>query len=285
MLDAKRRGRILLLGASALGLGLLFFAGRFFDVPVHRGFEASLAQQPSVIFAFLLVLFCFALTVALGTAIAGHLSVNAGLLVGCLSLAGFSALGGTMRDVMLWAQAQQTAPLRLFIVLAVETLLLGIIIAAAWWALRELRCRGVIARHQSAIAKSGSVGDQLTSLAAQVAVTAGVVLLLAPVSDKLQSWAAVFLASLVGAIVTQYARPAGEEGWHWSAPLLVGIVGYLITAAYPAGFLTANLSGTFADLAHPLPLDYASFGPAGAIIGHWLAEKWRDKAEPEGEAA
>jgi hypothetical protein len=33
---------------------------------------------------------------------------------------------------------------------------------------------------------------------------------------------------------------------------------------------TGRVTGVFAPLARPLPLDYASFGTAGALLGYWM---------------
>jgi hypothetical protein len=39
------------------------------------------------------------------------------------------------------------------------------------------------------------------------------------------------------------------------------------------------MRGPFAGLVRPLPLDYASAGPAGAILGHWMSRKWQKERE------
>jgi len=43
--------------------------------------------------------------------------------------------------------------------------------------------------------------------------------------------------------------------------------------------------GLLAPLARPLPLDYASLGTAGAILGYWTSRQWQRAKELETEAA
>ena len=40
-------------------------------------------------------------------------------------------------------------------------------------------------------------------------------------------------------------------------------------------------AGALAALGRPLPLDYASLGPAGAILGYWISRGWERAKETD----
>ena len=39
-----------------------------------------------------------------------------------------------------------------------------------------------------------------------------------------------------------------------------------------------------APLSRPLPLDYASVGPAGALIGYWMSRRWHRTRQLESQS-
>ncbi|HWG07322.1 MAG TPA: hypothetical protein VG271_20140, partial [Beijerinckiaceae bacterium] len=49
---------------------------------------------------------------------------------------------------------------------------------------------------------------------------------------------------------------------------------YLNASDYTTGYAV----GTFANLAHPLPLDYTSAGVAGTLLGYWVGADRPDVA-------
>lgn len=68
--------------------------------------------------------------------------------------------------------------------------------------------------------------------------------------------------------------PVPSSIWYWAGPLMVGLVGYLLVfTGQDPQLVVGNPSGTFAALARPLPMDYASVGPAGALLGYWMMRK------------
>ena len=82
--------------------------------------------------------------------------------------------------------------------------------------------------------------------------------------------AGVFLAALAGTGIAEYwFKDARAVPWYWVGPLAVGAIGYLMNyfTGNPDGVQTGYLTGAFASLARPIPLDYASAGMAGAIVG------------------
>ena len=87
-----------------------------------------------------------------------------------------------------------------------------------------------------------------------------------------QCVASVFLGGLVasGLVESSFRSPSGGR-WYWIAPLAVGVIGYLLAAVQNPGWAQSVriLDGTLAPLARPLPLDYASAGMFGTLLGYW----------------
>jgi len=101
--------------------------------------------------------------------------------------------------------------------------------------------------------------------------------------------AAVFVASLLATLLAYSFAPVRPSVWFWMGPLVVGVIGY--ASGYvnwgrggPSLWKAGLASGFFAPLARPLPLDYASLGPAGAILGYWVSRGWQRAKELEAEA-
>jgi len=112
-----------------------------------------------------------------------------------------------------------------------------------------------------------------TALALQAAGTAMLVILLVRTDDKKQVLSAVAVASLLSTLLAYSIVPARPSVCFWAGPIIVGIVGYV--AAYfiwgsvdPVTWKSGQGGGLFIPLARPLPLDYASLGTAGAILGY-----------------
>jgi hypothetical protein len=128
----------------------------------------------------------------------------------------------------------------------------------------------------------GGAMTELSSLALQFLVTALGVMLIAQSEAKQQVMAAIFIGSWGGAIIAHMAFGTGTRGWYWLPPLVVGLFGYVLAYLFePSGLMVADFRGAFAGLYRPMPLDYASMGPAGAIVGHWMSRRWqRDKESP-----
>ena len=65
------------------------------------------------------------------------------------------------------------------------------------------------------------------------------------------------------------------------------MVGYLYTYQYGAhNAAIGEPAGIFASLARPMPLDYASVGVAGSLMGYWVGRKQhRDRLNEADEAA
>ena len=57
--------------------------------------------------------------------------------------------------------------------------------------------------------------------------------------------------------------------WYFTGPTIVAIVGYLLAFFDPDGIRMGYIDQ---PLARALPLDYASAGYAGAVLGSWMGE-------------
>ena len=66
-------------------------------------------------------------------------------------------------------------------------------------------------------------------------------------------------------------KAANLGKWYWVGPILVGLIGYIGCYMNPHGWELGQPTGTFAPLARPLPICYASFGMAGALFGYWMS--------------
>ncbi len=287
ILNAYQRARILLVGAAVLAFAIFWVSGSFFGFPGRPGFEGGVLQQPSPVLALLVLLLTMAAAVLVGTTIAGMVRFNAGLAAGCLGLGAWSARVGDIRDTILWGLSHGS-PGALFVKLAVEAAILAMLIGACWFVLRTMYLRGLIRDRESVAGLNRERlypdGPALGSLAVQALATALLMGLIARTEEKQQVWAAVFIASFFGPVLAQFLYPASPAGWHWLPPLVVGIAGYLLNAG-ASGIEIGTIRGGFAAMARPLPLDYASAGPAGAILGLWMVRRWERERQAEKEAA
>ena len=115
---------------------------------------------------------------------------------------------------------------------------------------------------------------RLQALIAQVLLTGFMVMFFVPVDLKKEAQAGVFLSAFIGAAVTEYFfERENASAWFWAGPAVVGVAGYVLNYFYNAAGapnVTGHLFGLFAPLSRPLPLDYASAGTVGALLGYWV---------------
>ena len=298
LLSSYHRTRLLLYTATGICFVAFWWVGRMMGIPVNPGFEDSLLQQPHALVAVLVVAVMLGVCTALGTALAGSIRFNAGLVVACLGLSALSMRSGAIRYTIFWGLGHGLSAQRIFGRLFFEMVILTVLVGGCWWALRSLHAMEFLRdrehspkkeptdaekpRHNEQ-AKGGAWDDAVTEVAAvglQALVTLVLVLFLAATEDKKQVLAAVFIGALVGPMISHLFFASGPRGWYWVAPLVVGMIGYAFAWANPAGAEIGVLKGALGALARPLPLDYASAGTAGAIIGSWMSRRWaRDREE------
>lgn len=276
-MNAYQRARILLLVASVTCGVVFWWMARSFGFPLAPGLCGSLALHPGGAGFFLAVAATFFASVAVGTVLAGVIRFNAGLVAACVGLAALSVRGGDIRQV-LFGSVDTLGGSEIFKRLAVETVLLAMLIGCGWTVLKWLHLRGLIVDREGdpAIAnKDIPSRNEGISLPVQTLVTGYCLLVLMASEAKFQGIFAVGISSLVGGIIAQYLFPTPSNGCYWLPPLMVGVIGYVLAYFNPTGVNIGELTGRFAALGRPVPLDYAGSGVAAAIIGHWLARAWQ----------
>lgn len=250
---------------------LLFrWAGKSLGIPAERSFDISVLQQPHWPLALISIYMLFAVCLILGTLISGRWWFFGGLFSAMIGLSALSAMGGSMRYVLFDAQAAGAAQ-GVFIKLAIETALLFVPIGIAWtyfWRRYQL---AMPASENSRPAKPEQMSIAV-AIVAQIIITGAIVLLLAATDGKKQALVSVFLAGLVGTALADYLAPHRDAvRWYWLGPLVVGVIGYLLAYSNSTAWTNGMPLGNFAALARPLPLDYASMGAAGALLGYWAS--------------
>ena len=278
--SAGYRSKFLLLVALAASVAAFVFASRTFRVPLAPGFDASLLAQPSPLISLLVVAITLLASVLLSTVIAGRIRFDAGLFCATLAMTALSLRSSRTGDLL-----RQTAPTAasptLFVHLALELVALYAFVAVAWSILWGLHTRGHLKADEFRDGVEDTdepLGFKFAALLMQVGVTALGVLLIAQTDDKPQVLAAVSVSSFIGACCAYYMYPISPSPWLWVGPLFVGVAGY--TIAYfqvPPDddmWRIGHLTHALAPLARPIPLDYASAGPAAAILGYWMSRRW-----------
>jgi hypothetical protein len=282
-LSYSQRARLLLL-CGCIACFLLFWeAGHLFRIPVYAHREVSLLLGSAPLVDLLVVMVVLVVSVLIGTLVAGTIRFDAGLFCATAGLIALTARGGTMGDVLRQYADRATMQPNAFLVLATELVILFAIVALAWSALWLLH-RGDWLQGDAFRDGVEDVVDPLSqriwALAMQAAVMAIVVLLLCQTDAKKQVLASVFIGAFIGSISAYAVFPVRPSIWYWAGPGLVGVVGYLWAFKSPGAW---QIGHPDVALARPLPLDYASIGPAGAILGYWMSRRWQRGREEEAE--
>lgn len=269
------QSRTFLLVACVLACALFAWAGGAFGISRERGFNGSLLMSPGPVGNVLVTGVLIAVAVVVGTLLAGFVRPDAGLFAAAVGLTALSVRGEAIPDVLHAADGESV-----FLVLAVELVLLYAFLGTAWWMLFALQRKG---RLHSDPVRDGLPDAELpanagwSALMLHVLIMATAVVLIARSEDKKQVLAAVALGSFLAAFFPYWQPGARPSVWYWGGSLVVGLAGYLLAyfnapqgwaigrPGYPAGFLAA--------LARPLPLDYASLGTAGGLLGYWMRRR------------
>ena len=184
-------------------------------------------------------------------------------------------MGDVLRE-----SAQSPSPV-IFVHLALELVALYALVAVAWSMLWGLHTNGYLKADEFRDGVEDTdepVIFKASALAMQVGVMAVCMMLLAQTDMKAQAIASVAVAAFVGACAAYYMYPISPSPWLWIGPMIVGAIGYALMYFKHDPSDTAWKVGQFtswaAPLARPLPLDYATAGPAGAILGYWMSRRW-----------
>jgi hypothetical protein len=162
-----------------------------------------------------------------------------------------------------------------------ELILLFLGIGVAWLILFKgsragwLPAEPIVVEHEP-------LDQKLLALLMHVIVMIVAMLLLCRSDQKPQTLAAVAIAAYVASLAAHQFVPIQPSGWFLAGPLVVGLIGY-IAQYFNAGnwWMIGDPMGYFSALARPLPLDYASLGVAGTLLGYWTSLRWRQNAAPD----
>lgn len=257
---------------------LFWWVGARTGIAEGFGFDGSLLLGQG---ALANVVIAAALTlgaVVLGTLLAGAVRPDAGLFA---AAAGLLALGNRGQSIVAVLHDENGAR-GSYLMLALELLILFGVLAAGWGLLFVLQRIGHlqpdVARDGLADADDQPAGAGWSALLTHVTIMAAVVILLGQTEDHKQVLAAVAIGSFAGAFFPYWQRGAYPSAWYLAGPLVVGTAGYVLALfLVPAGDLAigrpGHSGGFLAALARPLPLDYASMGTIGGLIGYWMRRK------------
>lgn len=268
--NTYQKARFLLGLAAVIAFIVFWYLGHSFHIPFDRNYDDSLLQQPSAAVDFVIVAIGLALSVIIGTIIAGPVRYDAGLCTAGLGLLALSARGGPMRYVLFDHSTPQV-----YLSLLIELMLLLALFIAMIYLQKFFHTLGWLrddARRDGLPDMEHSLGEKFQAAAVQIVIMAVLMYFLAATDRKFQVIAAVGVASFLGTIAAHTMFPVRPSIWFWAGPFVVGAAGYIWAYSQGGDYqigVTAN------PLARALPLDYASIGVSAAIVGYWMSRRWR----------
>lgn len=299
--------------ACAVAVLLLWHVGWMVAEPVDPQMAVSLTVSGrSALAAGPALLLIVVVVAVIGTAVVGRRLPEGGMFAAAVGLSGLALRGGSMQDVLgykggLTAESRQ----KLMVLLWGDTLLWGVILAAAWIAttvaFRWLWARPAETEESADEARPKGPGTKKGLPPAKrrvgwpaLAVTAvvGILIVWLTVSREPEAMiargqviASVGLGLLLGALAARYFTGIDDARWYVAAPLVVALIAYLM------GYLGAGMVWTQGDglkekyaklattpahdLVRILPVEYLAVGVAGALFGFWSGEKIEHVTEQE----
>src|SRR5688572_16769869 len=170
-MSSYQRARLLLTIGAILCFVLFWLAGASFDVPAYPGFSASLLTQPSPAIALLVVVVMTMLCVLIGTAVAGMIRFDAGLITAAIGMTALSMRGGPIRYTLMNASGPEV-----LLMLAAEMMILYAVLGLAWGLLWFLKGREMLL--DDALRDGASPGDQSVNQRLFAVVTQAIVMTL-----------------------------------------------------------------------------------------------------------
>jgi hypothetical protein len=265
--------RWIILGVAVLMYGVFSWVGGRVGISEAYGFNGSLLASPGPFMNWIATAVLVAAGVAVGTILAGGVRPDAGLFAAAIGLLALSNRGRPVYAILHDTGGNRGA----YLLMALELILLYVLLAVCWFVLYSMRTSGRLrhdAHHDGLADVELPSGAGWSATITHIAIMAVVVLLLAQSEDKKQVILAIGIGSFAGAFFPHSQHGARPSVWYWAAPLALGVFGYLAAwVSPPTGIEVGRpgLAGGFlAALARPLPLDYASVGTAGALLGYWM---------------
>ena len=271
ILNQHQWARLLLIVTVVVAVSVAWMASSSLGVPALPGFNASLLGQPSPIMALIAVVAMLSIGVGISGILLGRVHHEATVFGAAVALSVISLRGGAMRYV-LYDGGSPGVLLRC----AAEMLLLGLAMLGVWLASRPLCSRGILRETLELprdVDDHEPIDQRLLGTATHVAMMIVLLKFLLVTQDKPQVIAGVGLSALLASLVAHQFVPTRPGAWYWSSPILVGIVGYVGSYLGTPSVQPGDPQGFFAPLARPLPVDYASAGVAGALLGYWMRRR------------
>jgi hypothetical protein len=277
LFNTYQRARFLLSLSAVIAFILFWKLGHWFHIPFDLNYDGSLLLQPSAATAFVVVIVGLALSVIVGTIIAGPIRYDAGLCTAGLGLLALSVRGGPIRYVLFAHPGPET-----YLSLFAELILLFLLFVAMAFFQKFFHTFGWLredALRDGLPDVEHTLVEKLQAAAVQIVVTGILIYFLSATDRKFQVVAAIGLASFLGTVVAHSIYPVRPSAWFWVGPFVVGAAGYAWAWSQAGDYLIGSPAN---PLARALPLDYASVGPAASIIGYWMSRRWRRDRENVG---
>jgi hypothetical protein len=109
--------------------------------------------------------------------------------------------------------------------------------------------------------------DIALAVFAQASAMSAMMILLSQWQTKGDCLAVIAFSSCLATMLAYWIAPLRSSLCFWLSPMAVALFGYLCAAASAQGIHVSMLMA----LARPMPLDYASMGTIGAMLGFWIA--------------
>lgn len=271
ILNQHQWARLLLFTTVAIVVSIGWSASRWLGIPAMPGFNASLLLQPEPLSSLAAAVVLLLVGAIVGGPLLGRVHHEATVFGAAVALSVISLRGGGIRFV-LFAGGTPAA----LAWCAVETLLLGLALVGIWALSRPLCSRGLLRETLDTPHDNDDrepIDQRLLGTATHVATMAVLLKFALPVQDKPQVIAGVGLSALLASLVAHQFVPTRPGAWYWSSPIVVGIIGYVGAYFGTPSVQPGDPQGFFAPLARPLPIDYASAGVAGALVGYWMRRR------------
>jgi hypothetical protein len=262
---------LLLSVVAAACVAITSVAAKLLGWPTFARQEASVLASAAPMMGIAAVVVSLAVCTPLGTLLARRLRFDAGMFTAAIGLAALSVRGGPVSGAL-----RSTANPRLYLTLALESVMLLGLLGLGWQWLDLFRRWGWVQPEPSDDSERARppLAQQAMACLVQATVTALLILLLAQSDAKKQIMAAVAVGSLLGGIAAHQTFSVAPSAPFWIGPSLTAIAGYVWALKAPGRWAIGIPANALASAS---PLDYASLGTAGAIMGYWVSRVWKQE--------
>lgn len=268
------RERVVLTLVSVLCGVMAVWVARVFGVPSTPGYAGSILHDASGVVGLLVVGVTLVAATFLAMVISGRVRHDAALFCATAGLSALSVRTGTMPNALRDAGGNGV-----FITLLIESVVLFAFVMIGAWVVKRFTGKGrVDADPVLEYETDTPVANKLLATVTTAAIAVVLTSLIAQTNIKGQVLAAVGIASMVGAIGGYWLFPTRGAIWFACGPLLASVFAYVhaYLLATPVAWTIGEPSS---NLARAVPLDFVSVGSAAAILGHWMARRWRHTSE------